>query len=71
MALPQPAHFEQSGRLSRAEVAARLHELAEQIARGQLSFNQGTVFVAEQMAFEFEYESKHGKSELNIELEWR
>jgi len=29
------------------------------------------VFVAEQMAFEFEYESKHGKSELNIELEWR
>lgn len=71
MVAPQPAKVKERATLSRADVAARLHELAEQIAQGQLSFTQGAVFVAEQMSFELEFEKEHGNSELTIELEWR
>ena len=71
MSAPQPAKVEERARLSRADVAARLHELAEQIAQGQLRFKQGAAFVAELIEFELEYDREHGKSELTIELEWR
>jgi amphi-Trp domain-containing protein len=71
MAAPQPTHFKQRAMCSRDDLATRLRELADQIARGRLSFDRGTVPIAEQVAYELEFEAEHGKSELSIELEWQ
>jgi amphi-Trp domain-containing protein len=71
MAAPQPTNFKERATYSRDDLAARLRELADQIASGRIVVGRGTVSIAEQIAYELEYEAEHGKSEVSIELEWR
>jgi amphi-Trp domain-containing protein len=66
---------EQKERLSREEVAARLHNLADMLARhNDIEFDRGgmrfTVRVPEEIELKLELEVGSDKRELEIELTW-
>jgi amphi-Trp domain-containing protein len=66
---------EQKERLSREEVAARLHNLADMLARhNDIEFDRGgmrfTVRVPEEIELKLELEVGSAKRELEIELTW-
>jgi len=71
VAAAQPASFKQRATIGRADLAARLHQLADQVAQGRLTFDQGPVSLPEQIEFQLEFEAKREKRELSLELEWR
>jgi amphi-Trp domain-containing protein len=61
--------------LSREEVAARLHALADMLARhNDIEFERGgmhfTVHVADQVQLKLELEIESDERELEIELKW-
>jgi amphi-Trp domain-containing protein len=62
-------------RLSREEVAARLHALADALARNnEVEFERGglrfKVHVADEVDFKLEIEIEDEERELEIELKW-
>ena len=62
-------------RLGREEVAARLRDLADQLARhNEVTFERGGVrfraHVPDEVEFKFEFEIEDDGSELEIELSW-
>lgn len=66
---------EQKERLSREEVAARLHNLADMLARhNDIEFDRGgmhfTVQVPDEVQLKLELEIESDKRELEIELTW-
>jgi amphi-Trp domain-containing protein len=66
---------EQKERLSREEAAARLHDLADMLARhNDIEFNRGgmrfTVRVPDEVELKLELEVGSDKRELEIELTW-
>ncbi len=66
---------EQKERLSREEAAARLHDLADMLARhNDIEFNRGgmrfTVRVPDEVELKLELEIGSDKRELEIELTW-
>ena len=66
---------EQKERLSREEAAARLHALADMLARhNDIEFNRGgmrfTVRVPDEVELKLELEIGSDKRELEIELTW-
>ena len=66
---------EQKERLSREEVAARLHNLADMLARhNEIEFDRGgmrfTVRVPDEVELKLELEVGTDKRELEIELTW-
>ena len=66
---------EQKERLSREEVAARLHNLADMLARhNDIEFDRGgmrfTVRVPDEIELKLELEVGSDKRELEIELTW-
>jgi len=66
---------EQRERLSREEVAARLHNLADMLARhNDIEFDRGgmrfTVRVPDEIELKLELEVGSDKRELEIELTW-
>ena len=66
---------EQKERLSREEVAARLHDLADMLARhNDIEFDRGgmrfTVRVPDEIELKLELEVGSDKRELEIELTW-
>jgi len=66
---------EQRERLSREEVAARLHTLADMLARhNDIEFDRGgmrfTVRVPDEIELKLELEVGSDKRELEIELTW-
>jgi amphi-Trp domain-containing protein len=66
---------EQKERLSREEVAARLHNLADMLARhNDIEFDRGgmrfTVRVPDEIELKLELEVGSAKRELEIELTW-
>ena len=67
--------IEQKERLSREEVAARLHNLADMLARhNDIEFERGgtrfTVTVPDELDVKIELEVGSDKRELEIELTW-
>ena len=67
--------IEQKERLSREEVAARLHHLADMLARhNDIEFERGgmrfTVHVADEVQLKLELEVESDERELEIELKW-
>ena len=65
-----PGEYEQEGILSRAEIAERLHRLADQIALGTLSLGKAQVPLPERADYEVDCDVDGGKGELSIEIEW-
>jgi amphi-Trp domain-containing protein len=66
---------EQKERLSREEVATRLHNLADMLARhNDIEFERGgmrlTVHVPDEVQLKIELEVESDKRELEIELTW-
>jgi amphi-Trp domain-containing protein len=66
---------EQKERLSREEVAARLHNLADMLARhNEIEFDRGgthfTVNVPDEVELKIELEVESDERELEIELTW-
>ena len=66
---------EQKERLSREEVAARLHRLADMLARhNDIEFERGgvrfTVHVPDEVQLKVELEVESDERELEIELTW-
>ena len=66
---------EQKERLSREEVAARLHKLADMLARhNEIEFERGgikfTVNVPDEVHVKVELEIESDERELEIELTW-
>ena len=62
-------------RLGREEVAKRLRELADQLARhNEVEFERGGVRfragVPDEVEFKFEFEIEDGGTELELELSW-
>jgi amphi-Trp domain-containing protein len=62
-------------RLRREEAAARLHALADALARhNDVEFERGgtrfTVAVPDEVEFKLEIEVGDGKNELEVELKW-
>lgn len=62
-------------KLGREEVAARLRDLADQLARhNEVTFERGGVtfraHVPDEVNFKFEFEVEDDGSELEIELTW-
>jgi amphi-Trp domain-containing protein len=67
--------IEQKERLSREDVAARLHHLADMLARhNDVEFERGgmrfSVHVADEVELKVELEVESDKRELEIELTW-
>jgi amphi-Trp domain-containing protein len=66
---------EQKERVSREEVAVRLHNLADMLARhNDIEFQRGgmrfTVHVPDELQLKIELEIKSDERELEIELTW-
>jgi amphi-Trp domain-containing protein len=67
--------IKQKERLSREEAAARLRELADQLARhNEVAFARGSVLmrahVPDEVDFKLEFEIEDDGTELEIELSW-
>jgi amphi-Trp domain-containing protein len=65
----------ESEQLGREEAAARLRELADQLARhNEVAFERGGIRfrarVPDSVAFKFEFEIEDGGAEVEIELSW-
>lgn len=56
--------------LPRIEVARRLRHLAEQLEKGTVSVGKVSGPLPELVELKLEFESKDGKGELEIEIEW-
>jgi amphi-Trp domain-containing protein len=56
--------------LGAAEVAARLHALADAVMDGRLTMGETTATVWPPIHFKQEYEEEHGRQELKVELTW-
>lgn len=70
MARPAPREYEEHEVLSRAQIADRLHRIADQIAQGQLSIGYIQASLPDQAHYEVECEVEQYKGELKIEVEW-
>jgi amphi-Trp domain-containing protein len=67
--------IKQKERLTREEAAARLRELADQLARhNEVAFERGSVLmrahVPDEVDFKLEFEIEDDGTELEIELSW-
>jgi amphi-Trp domain-containing protein len=63
--------YEERLSLSRAEVAARLRTLSDQIAAGALSLGSVQSPVADRANYEIELKADQRRGRLEIEIEWR
>lgn len=63
--------FEEHLVLSRDEIANRLHQIADQIARGSLSVGGIRSTVPETARYQLDFDVDDGERELKIEIEWR
>jgi amphi-Trp domain-containing protein len=62
-------HYEREV-LPRLEVARRLRHLAEQLEKGTVSVGRVSGPLPELVELKLEFESRDGKGELEIEIEW-
>lgn len=62
-------HYEREV-LPRMEVARRLRHLAEQLEKGTVSVGRVSGPLPDLVELKLEFESKDGKGELEIEIEW-
>ncbi len=56
--------------LPRMEVAKRLRHLAEQLEKGKVSLGRVSGPLPELVELKLEFESRDGRGELEIEIEW-
>ncbi len=71
MVWPSRMEFEEHLELTRAEIAERLRNLADQIAQGTVALGSARSDVPERAQYEIEIETSPRKSELKIGVEWR
>jgi len=62
-------HYEREV-LPRLEVARKLRHLAEQLEKGTVSVGRVSGPLPELVELKLEFESRDGKGELEIEIEW-
>ena len=71
MASHMPMKYEEKALLSRADIANRLRQLADQVARGNVAYGDVQTTMPEQAAYEFEVDIHGRTKEISIEIEWR
>lgn len=65
-----PTKYEERLSLSREEIADRLHRIADQIARGTLTFGGAESAISDRAEYEIEFKADPRKRELEIEVKW-